>query len=181
MADAQAEGPSPGDLPRAGPLAWPTEWAGLPFFLATAAEAGLPEAVLSDAVLADQPLSWTFYQLARRLIPAAGPADPALFALAGLVPGDEPQQPLAEEAAHLDTHAGGWARVTAARLGQAERDAFDVAGQVAARTGSIVASSGWIEVHLDLADVDIDVRRAGLDLDPGWVPWLGVVVIFVYA
>jgi hypothetical protein len=78
-------------------------------------------------------------------------------------------------------HAGGWAHVTAARLGQAERDALDVAGQVAARTGSIVASPGWIEVHLDLGDVDIDVRRAGLDLDPGWVPWLGVVVIFVYA
>jgi hypothetical protein len=176
-----ADGPSTGDLPGTGPPAWPTDWAGLLFFLATAAEAGLPEAVLSDEVLADQPLSWTFYQLARRLIPAAGPTDPALFALAGLVPGDEPQQPLAAEAAHLDMHAGGWARVTAARLGQAERDAFDVAGEVAPRTGSIVASPGWIEVHLDLADVDIDVRRAGLDLDPGWVPWLGVVVIFVYA
>jgi hypothetical protein len=23
-------------------------------------------------------------------------------------------------------------------------------------------------------------RRAGLDLDPGYVPWLGVVVRFVY-
>jgi hypothetical protein len=180
-ADAQADGPATSDLPGTAPPAWPTDWAGLPFFLATAAEAGLPEAILSDEVLADQPLSWTFYQLARRLIPAAGPTDPALFALAGLVPGDEPQQPLPQEAAHLDMHAGGWAHVTAARLGQAERDAFDVAGQVAARTGSIAASPGWIEVHLDLGDVDIDVRRAGLDLDPGWVPWLGVVVIFVYA
>ena len=164
-----------------GPSAWSTDWAGLLFFLATAAEAGLPEAILSDEVLADQPLSWVLYQLARRLIPAAGPTDPALFALAGLAPGDEPQQPQAEEAAHLDAHACVWAHVTAARLGQAERDAFDVAAQLAARTGSIVASPGWIEVNLDLGDVDIDVRRAGLDLDPGWVPWLGVVVIFVYA
>jgi len=24
------------------------------------------------------------------------------------------------------------------------------------------------------------VRRNGLDLDPGWVPWIGVVVRFVY-
>ena len=163
-----------------GPSAWSTDWAGLPFFLATAAEAGLPEAVLSDEVLGDQPLSWIFYQLARRLIPAAGPADPALFAIAGLVPGDEPQPPRAEEATHLDVHASVWAHVTATRLGQAEHDPFDVAERLAARTGSIMASPGWIEVHLDLGDVDIDVRRAGLDLDPGWVPWLGVVVIFVY-
>jgi hypothetical protein len=28
--------------------------------------------------------------------------------------------------------------------------------------------------------VDIEVRRAGLDLDPGWVPWLGRVVTFGY-
>jgi hypothetical protein len=163
-----------------GPSAWPTDWAGLLFFLATAAEAGLPEGILSDEVLADQPLSWTLYQLARRLTPAAEPTDPALFALAGLAPGDEPQQPQAAEAAHLDAHAAGWAHVTAARLGRSEHHPFDVAGQLAARTGSIMVSPGWIEVHLDLGDVDIDVRRAGLDVDPGWVPWLGVVVIFVY-
>jgi hypothetical protein len=178
---ARAEGLLTGGLPNTGLSAWPTDWAGLPFFLATAAEADVPEAILSDEVLAGLPLWWTLYQLARRLIPAAVPTDPALFALAGLPPGDEPQQPQAEEAAHLDMHAGRWALVTAARLGQAEREVFDVAEQLAARTGSIAASPGWIEVHLDLDDVDIDVRRAGLDLDPGWVSWLGVVVIFVYA
>jgi hypothetical protein len=26
----------------------------------------------------------------------------------------------------------------------------------------------------------VEVRRAGLDLDPGWIPWLGAVVRFVY-
>jgi hypothetical protein len=35
-------------------------------------------------------------------------------------------------------------------------------------------------VHLSLDDVDLDVRRAGLDGDPGWVWWLGQVVRFVY-
>jgi hypothetical protein len=179
-AGAQAEGVPTGGLPGTWAPAWPTDWAGLPFFLATAAEAGLPEAVLSDEVLGDQPLSWIFYQLARRLIPAAESADPAFFALAGLVPGDEPQQPQPEETAHLGVHASVWANVTAARLGQAEPDPFAVAERLAARTGSIMAGPGWIEVHLDLGDVDIDVRRAGLDLDPGWVPWLGTVVIFVY-
>ena len=32
-----------------------------------------------------------------------------------------------------------------------------------------------------LEDVSIDIRRTGLDLDPDWVPWLGVVLRFVYA
>jgi hypothetical protein len=25
-----------------------------------------------------------------------------------------------------------------------------------------------------------EIRVAGLDLDPGWVPWLGVVIRFAY-
>ncbi len=164
-----------------GPSAWPTRWAGLPFFLATAEEAGLPDVILSDEVLADRPLSWTVYQLARRLVPAADAPDPAQFALAGLVPAGEPGPPQPDEAARLDVYAGSWARITAARLGRDEDDAFAVAARLAARTGSIVASPGWIEVRLALADVDVGVRRAGLDLDPGWVPWIGAVVMFVYA
>jgi hypothetical protein len=180
VADVAAKSPGGGHGSDIAPTGWPTRWAGLPFFLATAAEAGLPDAILSDRVLAERPLSWTVYQLGRRLLPLIDASDPAPFALAGLVPGDEPQPPETVDAARLGLHADRWARVTAARLGRAGDDASDVAGHLASRTGSIVASPGWIEVHLDLADVDIDVRRAGLDLDPGWVPWLGAVVIFVY-
>ena len=55
-----------------------------------------------------------------------------------------------------------------------------VAG-VTDRSGRIEREPGWVDVHLALADVDVDVRRAGLDLDPGWVPWLGCVVRFCYA
>jgi hypothetical protein len=33
---------------------------------------------------------------------------------------------------------------------------------------------------MPLDSVDLDIRRAGLDLDPGWVPWLGVVVRYRY-
>jgi len=35
-------------------------------------------------------------------------------------------------------------------------------------------------VHLSLDGVDVAVRGAGLDVDPGWVPWLGIVVMFRY-
>jgi hypothetical protein len=33
---------------------------------------------------------------------------------------------------------------------------------------------------LDAADADAFVRKAGLDLDLGWVSWLGSVVRFRY-
>lgn len=35
-------------------------------------------------------------------------------------------------------------------------------------------------VHFRLSDIDIRVRRAGLDIDPGWLPWYGKVVQFHY-
>ncbi len=37
-----------------------------------------------------------------------------------------------------------------------------------------------IDLHCALSDVRIDVRLAGLDVDPGWLPWLGCVVRFHY-
>jgi hypothetical protein len=48
------------------------------------------------------------------------------------------------------------------------------------RRGRIVAEPGWVEVMLDLNEIDVDIRVAGLDLDPGWVPWLGAAVRFRY-
>ena len=36
------------------------------------------------------------------------------------------------------------------------------------------------DARFDMAEVDVDVRIAGLDVDPGWVPWLGAVVRFCY-
>jgi hypothetical protein len=52
--------------------------------------------------------------------------------------------------------------------------------RVLRRQARILADPGWIEVHFSLDDVALDLRRAGLDLDPGWLPWLGAVMRFVY-
>jgi hypothetical protein len=56
----------------------------------------------------------------------------------------------------------------------------DLLAAVCRRQGRIVADPGWIDVHLDLAEVSTDVRRSGLDLDLGYLSWLGCVVRFVY-
>jgi hypothetical protein len=37
-----------------------------------------------------------------------------------------------------------------------------------------------MEVRLPMERIDIAVRRAGLDRDPGWVPWLARTVRFEF-
>ena len=39
-------------------------------------------------------------------------------------------------------------------------------------------SATHVDVHMDMSEIDIAVRLAGLDANPGWVPALGRVVTF---
>ncbi|TRO58535.1 hypothetical protein [Streptomyces sp. IB201691-2A2] len=162
-------------------------WAGLLFLIATAADSGLPDRVLEEPALAARPLPWVLYAAGRVLLPAADPADPALFALTGLdreratglvlrAPTATPEE--SEAVAALASH---WAATTAHRLHGDGCDVFTAVAAVARRPGRIVAEPGWIEAHFALSDAEPAIRRAGLDLDPGWVPWLGSVVRYVYA
>jgi hypothetical protein len=48
------------------------------------------------------------------------------------------------------------------------------------RSGRVVATTTHVDVHLSLDDLDLRVRRAGLDIDPGWLPWGERVVHFHY-
>jgi hypothetical protein len=48
------------------------------------------------------------------------------------------------------------------------------------RPGVLRVSATHLDITLPLAHADIRVRRLGLDLDPGWVPWLGRVVAIHY-
>ncbi|MFE2147495.1 hypothetical protein ACFXA3_38190, partial [Streptomyces sp. NPDC059456] len=164
-----------------------TGWAGLLFLLATAAEAGLPDRALDEPALAARPLPWTLHAAALALVPGIAPADPAALALAGLGPDRaagllRAAAPTSRERDAVGALAAGWARATAARLGDgpyADGPAGAVLA-VARRPGRITAETGWIEAVLAVADTDPEVRRAGLDLDPGWLGWLGAVVRYRY-
>lgn len=46
------------------------------------------------------------------------------------------------------------------------------------RSGRIACGHTHLDVTFALGDVDLRVRRAGLDFDPGWLPWMGRVVGF---
>jgi hypothetical protein len=166
-----------------------TVWGGLVYLLATAADAGMPDAALTDEALAGRPAPWILFRLARRLCtagtndPEPGDTldDPAVRALAGLTPsGPAPEgTPTAAERARIDEHARRWAAATAARLGTDE-DPDRAVARLAARDGTVEAVPGWVEFRLRLDDVDLAFRRAGLDVDPGFVPWLGAVVVIRY-
>jgi hypothetical protein len=164
----------------------PTHWAGLLFLLNTASAAGFPEALLADSRLSGRPLRWVLNALAQRLVPIRAD-DPAALAFAGLtptmtVPPGPPVEPA--EAQAIDQHATQWAAAVAALLEQARHPQDDTRPptlwSLARRPGRILADPGWLEVQLELDGIDVSIRRAGLDLDPGWLGWLGVVVVFRY-
>ncbi|AGA33789.1 hypothetical protein TVNIR_2131 [Thioalkalivibrio nitratireducens DSM 14787] len=46
--------------------------------------------------------------------------------------------------------------------------------------GRLVYTESHLDLQLPLQAVRLPVRLAGLDVNPGWVPWLGRVVTFIY-
>src|SRR5581483_3612131 len=143
----------------------------------------LPFAAELDA-LTDRTLRWTLHQLALALVPELDAADPAALAFAGLgpeelPPSDEHVAATAEEQAAIEAYACLVADYAAEQLDvPGDEDALE---RVCTRRAEILAEPGWIDVHFSLAELDHDVRRAGLDLDPGWLPRVGIVLRFVYA
>lgn len=66
-------------------------------------------------------------------------------------------------------------RLGAARCGE------EVWGpSLCARPALVTATRSHLDVHYRLDDARLAVRRVGLDIDPGWLPWLGRVVSFHY-
>jgi hypothetical protein len=178
--DADRMGDDPDAASRSG-----TRWAGLTFLLALTPAVGVPHNVLADPDLAARSLPWVLQAVALTLLPLAGD-DPALAAFAGLDPAepsawDAGPAATAVERAAVDRLAKRWSAATARALDRPPAEAAATVRAVAARHGTVAYSPGWIEVELALDEVDVDVRMAGLDLDPGWVPWLGCVVRYRYA
>jgi hypothetical protein len=165
-----------------------TRWGGLLFLLNLVSELRLAEEAAEAPAFAGRTLRWVLHRVAAALL-GVDERDPAALAFAGLGPEREPPtrgEPPAsdEEQAAVDTMAARLARALHERLrGEPAPDARAANAhvrQVARRHAEIVADPGWIDARMRLDEVDTAVRRAGLDLDPGWVPWLGCVVRFVY-
>jgi hypothetical protein len=161
-----------------------TGHAGLLFLLNVAVDAAMPDALLDDPALDGIAPAVLLSRVAMAL-PPVEPDDPVVFAFAGIDPrrahpdwNRSLAEPLMER---IGVHATAWAAAAARRLGREDEDSLSVMAEISGRRGRIEREPGWMDVHLSLDYVDVDVRRAGLDLDPAWVPWLGSVVRFRYA
>jgi hypothetical protein len=155
-----------------------TRFGGLLFLLGVVEELGLLDEI--ETAMPHRLFRWALHCLALTLVPAE-PDDPAVLAFAGLQPEATPPSAEEEDRPSEDEQAicVRWTH----RIRQHLREMLDdpqPLSFVCYRDAEIVADPGWIEVRLSLQDVSTAIRRAGLDLDPGWVPWLGVVVRFVY-
>lgn len=158
-----------------------TEWGGLVFLLNLVEAFDLLAKIAAAEVLGKRSLRWVLHRLALELVPVTDD-DPAALALSGLPPGEQPPS-LAEEAPRRDELSAVAALAVEVAGGLAallESEDDGVVREVANRRARVVGDLGWIELHFDLADVSVELRRAGLDLDPGYVPWLGAVVRFAY-
>jgi hypothetical protein len=64
------------------------------------------------------------------------------------------------------------------------REARMTVREIVERRGAVWMTRADLDVTLPLREADVRIRRVGLDIDPGWVPWLGVhgrVVRFHYS
>lgn len=161
-----------------------TEFGGLLFLLPTLEHSGVIDEIIASEQFAGRTLGWFLHGLALGLLPARGD-DPAVLAFCGLAPHtplpwkDEPGADETEK--QLLAH---W------RLKIIDTLSAQVSGQdmeperllytVCCRKAEIVVDPGWFEVIFSLRDVSTEIRRAGLDLDPGFIPWLGVIIKYYY-
>lgn len=52
--------------------------------------------------------------------------------------------------------------------------------QICAKSGRLVRTRTHLDLYMPLDSADLVVRKAGLDVNPGWVPVIGLVVNFHY-
>ncbi len=60
------------------------------------------------------------------------------------------------------------------------QDFWSATNNLLACTAQVVSNASHIDVYYPLNAVRLDIRLAGLDVNPGWVPWLGRVINFHY-
>ncbi|MFC5768924.1 hypothetical protein [Thauera sinica] len=168
----------------------PTSAAGLLFLLRVMESLCLPEWLAADAAWASVQLpARIFGRVLRRLrVDDGDPAwllaafDPAvaLPAVPFRISGEGQWAMLAAagmRAAQARTVEDAWLNACRRRLRMGARIGL---ADLVRRPGLLAITATHADVWMAIGQTDLRIRRAGLDLDPGWVPWLGRVVHFHY-
>lgn len=163
-----------------------TEYGGLLYLLSLIDELALPDAIVDANCFAERPFHWVLHRLGSTLLPLS-PTDPALIAFCGLGDVDELPWRDALPSSELERQ---WLEGAADALVQRLRERMDIEREkesrqgllqrVCRRSAELHSEPGWLEVVFALDDISVEIRRAALDLDPGYLPWLGQVVRFRY-
>ncbi|MEW6705791.1 MAG: hypothetical protein AB1430_13180 [Pseudomonadota bacterium] len=168
----EAAAPQPPELPE--PDEWqPTRFGGALFWLGRFGTSGVLDTLAQDDQAPADALRLLLCETALALgVPAD---DPAMSAFCGgEVPAAEAPPGLAAQAAALVQAWSTWLDQAAPTLAEPR------IATVCQRAGRLRIEPGWIELHLPLSEVDTAIRRLGLDLDPGWLPWLGCALRICY-
>jgi hypothetical protein len=181
----------------AGPEPVLTAHGGAFYLLGVLDHLDLPASAAGPGQPGDVLTRWGVLALALRAWPGAVPDDPLLAALDGLAwpDGVDPADPHPDHPWTFRPPAGSHRRdrSTVVRREEGEPGARRWGAQVAGLLADTLADLGVgpevvhvparvvigsysVRASFALDDIDIDVRRAGLDRDPGWVPALGRVV-----
>jgi hypothetical protein len=73
----------------------------------------------------------------------------------------------------------GFVRYLLARaLGEPSLDPDGLAEILLCKRGQLLAGRTHIDLHMSMVEINLPIRRAGLDRDPSWVPDLGRIVLF---
>jgi hypothetical protein len=166
-----------------------TRLGGLLYLVNLVAQAGVIRAIEGDERWASRGIRWVLHQCALALVQLE-PNDPAALAFAGLPPDAAPpstdqEPPTDAERTAIHAIAATLAAALRERLGRSAgtdgQSDTALVQEICARPAEIIGEPAWIEARFAIEDVSIDIRRAGLDVNPEWVPWLGLVMRFAYA
>lgn len=165
-----------------------TDFGGLLYLLSLVDALKLPDAIVAASCFEQRSFQWVLYYLALKLIPLSE-LDPALLAFCGL--GGEEALPWRDQP-ELNEGELQWFDQATESLVQLLRERLVqqpdqppqgrelLLDRVCRRQAQIISEPGWLEIVFPLDTVSTEIRRAALDLDPGYLPWLGQVVKFRY-
>ncbi|MBB3063124.1 hypothetical protein [Microbulbifer rhizosphaerae] len=178
--------------PRLEPATLHSEWAGLFYLLPLLdripTEEGIAFALAGSDEFSRRSLAWVFFHFFRRAFEYADcedfpGEDPSLRLLCNLSVEEETpdfEDPEDGELEVLDIQVQRLFSALEASLPQPELSPGGRWRWLCQRGARLQLDPTWAEVVFPLQGLDTEVRRAGLDLDPGYVRWLGKVVKIRY-
>ncbi|ANH68305.1 hypothetical protein [Mitsuaria sp. 7] len=150
----------------AWPWLQPTRCGGLLFLLPVLVRLGVPQRAPDDEAACRLVAAVLRLALQR----SHAPRDDPMWQVATAAGADAMPEAEAADAAGILADARRWLH-RAGRIGLV---------RLVRRRGQVCATATHVDLHFTLDQCDLRLRRLGLDLDPGWVPWFGRVVAFHY-